>query len=181
MISTHRTCYQSPVFFIHLTRLSWWQPDSSADTLKINGTHISGKTPNNQEEDEKLHASHNGVPNPILNDMGQHGAASATESMSFSFSGITNALEGSDDDDEIQSVISDSCVSVGKYHVKESLASILQSIFDKYGDIAASCQLESMSLRSYYLECVCTVVKELQSSSVIHLTKPKNQRTVSYS
>lgn len=105
--------------------------------------------------------------------MGQHGAASATESMSFSFSGITNALEGSDDDDEIQSVISDSCVSVGKYHVKERLASILQSIFDKYGDIAASCQLESMSLRSYYLECVCTVVKELQSSSVIHLTKPK--------
>lgn len=105
--------------------------------------------------------------------MGEHGGgASATESMSFTFTGITNPLEGSDDE-EIQSVISDSCVSVGRYHIKETLASILQSIFDKYGDIAASCQLESLSLRSYYLECVCTVVKELQSSSAIHLTKPK--------
>ncbi|XP_062177453.1 uncharacterized protein LOC133882327 [Alnus glutinosa] len=173
-------------------------PDSSTDTPKRNGNHISGETPNNQKEDEKLHASHNGVrkpilddkgehgaaseklrashngtvPNPVLDDMREHGAASATETMSFSFSGIATALEGSDEE-EIQSVVSDSCVSVGRYHVKESSASILQSIFDKYGDITASCQLESLSVRSYYLECVCSVVKELQSSSVIHLTKPK--------
>lgn len=186
------------LFCIHLTPLSWWQPDSYTDTPKKNGNDISGKTPNNQEEDEKLHASHNGVrnpilddkgehgaaseklhashngtvPNPVLDDMGEHGAASATDSMSFSFSGIANALEGSDEE-EIQSVVSDSCVSVGRYHVKESSASILRSIFDKYGDIAASCQLESLSVRSYYLECVCSVVKELQSSLVIHLTKPK--------
>ncbi|KAE8008778.1 hypothetical protein FH972_005255 [Carpinus fangiana] len=147
-------------------------PDNSTDTPNINGSLVSGETPNNRVEDEKLHASQNGVPKPLLDDMGEHGAASATEPMSFTFTGITNSLEGSDDE-EIQSVISDSCVSVGRYHVKESLASILQSIFDKYGDIAASCQLESLSLRSYYLECVCTVVKELQSSSAIHLTKPK--------
>ncbi|XP_059434916.1 uncharacterized protein LOC132168181 isoform X1 [Corylus avellana] len=148
-------------------------PDNSRDTPKINGGLFYGETTNSRVEDEKLHASQNGVPKPLLDDMGEHGGgASATESMNFTFTGITNPLEGSDDE-EIQSVISDSCVSVGRYHVKESLASILQSIFDKYGDIAASCQLESLSLRSYYLECVCTVVKELQSSSAIHLTKPK--------
>jgi hypothetical protein len=103
--------------------------------------------------------------------LGEHAAASAL-SISFSFSGIADAIEGSDDE-EIQSSFSDSCVSVGKYHVKESLASILQSIFDKFGDIAASCQLESNAIRSYYLECVCFVVKELQSTSVTQLTKSK--------
>lgn len=146
-------------------------PENSKDTPKRNGTHISGETPNKQEGDKELHAE-NGVPSPILDDMGVDGPDSATESVNFSFSGIANALEGSDEE-EVRSVFSDSCVSVGKYHVKESSASILQSIFNKYGDIAASCQLESLSLRSYYLDCVCSVVKELQSSSVIHLTKPK--------
>ncbi|KAF5448996.1 hypothetical protein F2P56_029486 [Juglans regia] len=139
-------------------------PSHPIDTPKENSTSIFGKTTNNRKVDEK--------PNAIVDDMVDHGAGSAAGSMTFSFFGIPNASEGSDEE-EIQSVISDSCVSVGRYHVKESLASILQSIFDKYGDIAASCQLESISLRSYYLECVCTVVKELQSSSIIHLTKAK--------
>ncbi|KAM3695638.1 hypothetical protein ACB098_07G148500 [Castanea mollissima] len=129
-----------------------------------------------EDDDEKLHAPPYSVPNPIISNMGERGAASATGSasgsISFSFSGIADALEGSDDE-EAHSVISDSCVSVGKYHVKESLASILQSIFDKYGDIAASCHLESNAIRSYYLECVCTVVKELQSISAMQLTKSK--------
>mgnify|MGYP000971921801 CR=1 FL=1 len=129
-----------------------------------------------EDDDEKLHAPSYSVPNPIISNVGECGAASATGpaslSVSFSFSGIADALEGSDDE-EAHSVISDSCVSVGKYHVKESLASILQSIFDKYGDIAASCHLESNAIRSNYLECVCFVVKELQSTSVMQLTKSK--------
>jgi len=49
--------------------------------------------------------------------------------------------------------------------VKESFGSILQTILDKYGDIGASCDLESVVMRSYYMECVCFVVQELQSSS----------------
>ncbi|KAG6711953.1 hypothetical protein I3842_05G081500 [Carya illinoinensis] len=142
------------------------------DTPKENSTSIFGKTPNNREVDEKPKASLPSFSNPIVDDKVEHGAGSAAGSMTFSFFGIPNGSEGSDEE-EIQSVVSDSCVSVGRYHVKESLASILQSIFDKYGDIAANCQLESTSLRSYYLECVCTVVKELQSSSIIHLTKAK--------
>lgn len=127
--------------------------------------------------DKKPNASLPGFSKPIVNGMVENGAGSAAGSLTFSFFGIPNASESSDEEEvheeEVQSVISDCCVSVGRYHVKESLASILQSIFDKYGDIAANCQLESISLRSYYLECVCTVVKELQSSSIIHLTKAK--------
>lgn len=70
-------------------------------------------------------------------------------------------------------MVSESRVPVGKYHVKESFASILESILDKYGDIGASCHLESLVLRSYYIECVCFVVQELQSDSIMHLTKSK--------
>lgn len=95
-----------------------------------------------------------------------------TESRSFTFTDIANALEDSDEEDA-QSVISDSSVTVGKYRVKERIASILQSIFDKYGDIAASCKLESISMRSYNLECVCFVVQELQSTPIKQLTKSK--------
>lgn len=78
-----------------------------------------------------------------------------------------------DSDEDTESVISDSSVSVGKYRVKERLSSILQLIFDKYGDIAASCKLESMAMRSYYLECVCFVVQELQRTTIKQLTKSK--------
>ncbi|KAM7256602.1 hypothetical protein ACFE04_012343 [Oxalis oulophora] len=96
------------------------------------------------------------------------------KSMNFSFSGIgqTSASVESDDD-EIQSVISDSCVPVGKYHVRPSAASILQSIIDKHGDIAVNCHLQSVSMRAYYLECLCSVVQELQSTPMTQLTKGK--------
>ncbi|XP_022763040.1 uncharacterized protein LOC111308739 isoform X1 [Durio zibethinus] len=102
----------------------------------------------------------------------EHGREDPTSS-NFSFSGIGRALEESDEEEEVESVISDSCVSVGKYHVKASISSILQSIFDKYGDIAANCQLESASMRAYYLECLCAVVQELHSTSFKQLTKAK--------
>ncbi|KAL4616250.1 hypothetical protein ACB092_07G185200 [Castanea dentata] len=167
------------------TLISKETPKAEEDDEKIHALPYSVPNPiisnvgdedEDEDDDEKLHAPPYSVPNPIISNMGERGAASATGSasgsISFSFSGIADALEGSDDE-EAHSVISDSCVSVGKYHVKESLASILQSIFDKYGDIAASCHLESNAIRSYYLECVCTVVKELQSISAMQLTKSK--------
>ncbi|XP_075674081.1 uncharacterized protein LOC142643366 isoform X4 [Castanea sativa] len=167
------------------TLISKETPKAEDDDEKIHALPYSVPNPiisnvgdedEDEDDDEKLHAPPYSVPNPIISNMGERGAASATGSasgsISFSFSGIADALEGSDDE-EAHSVISDSCVSVGKYHVKESLASILQSIFDKYGDIAASCHLESNAIRSYYLECVCTVVKELQSISAMQLTKSK--------
>ncbi|XP_057436677.1 uncharacterized protein LOC130729069 isoform X2 [Lotus japonicus] len=95
-------------------------------------------------------------------------------SIDFSFSGIIpQGNEDNDDKGDTESVVSESRVPVGKYHVKESFASILESILDKYGDIGASCHLESLVLRSYYIECVCFVVQELQSDSIMHLTKSK--------
>ncbi|KAL5066539.1 hypothetical protein RYX36_028276 [Vicia faba] len=75
-------------------------------------------------------------------------------------------------DGETDSVISESRIQIGKYNVKESFGSILQTILDKYGDIGASCDLESVVMRSYYMECVCFVVQELQSCSD-SLTKSK--------
>ncbi|KAK7277413.1 hypothetical protein RIF29_18565 [Crotalaria pallida] len=78
-----------------------------------------------------------------------------------------------DDEGDTMSVISETRVSVGKYHVKESFAPILESILDKYGDIGATCHLESLVIRSYYIECVCFVVQELQSDSIMLLSDSK--------
>ncbi|KAE8668326.1 Phospholipase-like protein family, putative isoform 2 [Hibiscus syriacus] len=94
-------------------------------------------------------------------------------SSAFSFLGIGQAQDDSDNEGEVESVISDSCVSVGKYHVKASISKVLQSIFDKHGDIAVNCHLESASMRAYYLECLCAVVQELHSTPFKQLTKAK--------
>ncbi|KAL0536036.1 hypothetical protein IC582_024968 [Cucumis melo] len=80
---------------------------------------------------------------------------------SFPFPTMAPNHKGSDEND-IKSVSSEPYVPVGKYYVKASLAPILQSVFNKHGDIAASCKLESISIRSYYLECVCYIIHELQ-------------------
>lgn len=104
--------------------------------------------------------------------VGEGATDSPSENRSFSFSGTPHVFEESDEDD-VLSVNSDASVSVGKYRVKGSLSSILQSIFDKYGDVAASCKLESNVIRSYYLECVCYVVQELKRTSDKQMTKSK--------
>ncbi|GKV23994.1 hypothetical protein SLEP1_g33656 [Rubroshorea leprosula] len=124
-------------------------------------------TPTRVKEAEKIQASSQAGPDQNVED-----GRDATNSSTFSFSGILRAPEGSDEE-EVQSVISDSCVSVGKYLVRSSVSSTLQSILNKYGDIAANCQLESASIRAYYLECLCSVVQELRSTSFQQLTKAK--------
>ncbi|XP_010515965.1 PREDICTED: uncharacterized protein LOC104791707 isoform X1 [Camelina sativa] len=90
-----------------------------------------------------------------------------------------------DDDDEedgveldLISVMSDSCVSVGKYRVNSGVSTILRSILDKRGDIAANCRLESASMRSRYLECLCTLMQELRSTPVGQLTELKVKEMV---
>ncbi|KAJ0076563.1 hypothetical protein Patl1_35435 [Pistacia atlantica] len=123
------------------------------------------ESPAKHEKDEKHKAS------PKAEDTGEEIARSPVGSRNFSFLGVNDVEEDSDDDAE--SVISDSCVSVGKYQVKASVSSILQTILDKYGDIAANCQLKSNSMRAYYLECLCAVVQELQATSFMQITKAK--------
>ncbi|KAJ6765885.1 hypothetical protein OIU79_021961 [Salix purpurea] len=124
------------------------------------------------QQNGKLHGSPKAAPYPSANHEGKATDDPTTEYLDLSFSGMSRASEESDEE-EAHSVISDSCVSVGKYHVRENFASILELILDKYGDIAAGSRLESASMRAYYLECLCTVVQELQCTPFKQLTKSK--------
>ncbi|CAA7016585.1 unnamed protein product [Microthlaspi erraticum] len=88
-----------------------------------------------------------------------------------------------DDDDEnknedgveldLESVMSDTFVSVGNYRVRSASSTILSAIMEKHGDIAQNCKLESDSMRSRYLECLCSLMQELRSTPVGQLTKVK--------
>ncbi|KAK7390817.1 hypothetical protein VNO78_18912 [Psophocarpus tetragonolobus] len=127
----------------------------------------------------KVQSKHNGdknaspkvVPITSADDMG--GLTKPNDgSLKFCFAGDFHDNDDSDGE-ETESVVSESRVPVGKYHVKESFAPILRSIFEKYGDIGASCHLESVVMRSYYVECVCFVIQELQSTPIMQLTKSK--------
>ncbi|CAH8281586.1 unnamed protein product [Eruca vesicaria subsp. sativa] len=64
-------------------------------------------------------------------------------------------------------------VSVREYKVKDSLSSTLQSIFDKYGDIASESKLQSLSTRTYHLEMLAEVVAELQSTPLRRLSESR--------
>ncbi|KAB2636241.1 hypothetical protein D8674_026775 [Pyrus ussuriensis x Pyrus communis] len=140
-------------------------------------TYVASEPPSNGEDKENINHSPGVDSNHTVSNVGEGSTGSAFDSR-FSFSGTVHAFEDSDDDDT-RSVISDASVSVGKYRVKGSFSSILQSIMEKYGDIAASCQLESVAMRSYYLECVCYIVQELKRTPIKELTKPKVKQMLS--
>lgn len=74
---------------------------------------------------------------------------------------------------DLESVMSDTFVSVGKYRVRSGSSPILTGIIEKHGDIAQDCKLESDSMRSRYLECLCSLMQELRSTPVGQLTKLK--------
>lgn len=139
-----------------------WQPAYTKDLPKDGAKPLASPKHTNQEEERN--GSHKVFPITYADDTG----------------GLTTSNHGSmdfsnedSDEEEIASVVSESRVSVGRYNVKESYASILQAIFEKYGDIGASCHLESVAMRSYYMECVCFVVQELQSTLAMELTNSK--------
>lgn len=141
--------------------MSLWQPAYHKDLP--NGCAEHPGSPKHKNQEVEKNGSPKVFPVTYADDTGGLGASN--ESMDYS-------NEDSDEDD-IGSVVSESRVSIGRYHVKESFAPILRSIFDKYGDIGQSCHLESVAMRSYYMECVCYVVQELQASSAMELTKSK--------
>ncbi|KAI3737518.1 hypothetical protein L2E82_27522 [Cichorium intybus] len=60
---------------------------------------------------------------------------------------------------------SESCIiCVQGYKVKNSIASIIEAIFMKHGDIAAECVFKTDCVRASFLELVCEVVRQLQTS-----------------
>ncbi|KAG2323211.1 hypothetical protein Bca4012_058718 [Brassica carinata] len=116
----------------------------------------------------------------------EHNGKNDTASEISEFNAVSppRSYVNDDDDDEnnddeegveldLQSVMSDTCVSVGKYRVSSGVSTILQSIIDKHGDIAENCRLESASMRSRYLECLCALMQELGSTPVAQLTELK--------
>ncbi|GJR29890.1 phospholipase-like protein [Tanacetum coccineum] len=52
------------------------------------------------------------------------------------------------------------------YSVKQSIAPILEAIFNKHGDILADCSFQVASVRTCFLEVICEVVKRIESSDV---------------
>ncbi|KAF5727806.1 hypothetical protein HS088_TW22G01503 [Tripterygium wilfordii] len=139
-----------------LSYFTFFLPPDHSDPSNGSVTFHATATPTTQEKDAK--------------DMRDHTSDQNARSLKFTFSGISRASEDSDEE-EVQPEISH--VLVGKYHVKESCASILNSIFDKHGDIVANCHLESATMRAYYLESVCSVVQELRFASYIQIPKSK--------
>lgn len=148
-------------------------PDYSEDAPKKSPVRIPPPMTNNKNGSENHETFFDGrTPNGNNGNNGKERSRKQSSESSFSLSGFEQTQVDSDEG-EIESVNSELCVPVGKYHVKSSFSSILTSIFEKYGDIAATCKLESVSMRSYYLECVCYVIQELQSTEFHQLTKSK--------
>lgn len=149
-------------------------PDRAKDPPTESLEYAAISTPSKEIEEENFDGSltHKIVPSTVIDDPAEGAPHSNRGSMSSSISDVGHSFEDSDEEDA-QSVMSETRVPVGKYHVKSSVSSILQAILEKYGDIAENCVLESISMRSYYLESVCFIVQELQSTSFMHLTKSK--------
>lgn len=98
------------------------------------------------------------------------------ESQSFSLSEISRMkgiIKKNETRDEIQSILSESYVSVGDYKVRASVSATLQLILDKHGDIASASKLHSLATRSYYLDMIASVVFELQTTPLKHLKETR--------
>lgn len=141
------------------------------DQAKDDDDKFSNNHTETSEEDEKNN-SDEVDPSTYVNDTDEGFTTSAGKLLDFSFSGIS-MIDDHDNGEDTVSVVSEARVPIGKYSVRETFAPILRSIFQKYGDIGASCHLESVVMRSYYIECVCFIVQDLHSSSIMQLTKCK--------
>ncbi|KAF7841254.1 plant phospholipase-like protein [Senna tora] len=144
------------------------------ELVKDDVEHFANNSTEINQEDEKYASDKVDESNYVDHDTGEEGlTTSAGKLLNFSFSGISITNDNEDSDIETASLASEPRVPIGGYNVRESFAPILRSIFEKYGDIGASCHLESIVMRSYYIECVCFVVQELQSTSIMQFTKSK--------
>ncbi|KAG5074713.1 hypothetical protein JHK84_055944 [Glycine max] len=151
------------------------EESKSNEIIPVSGEiHVQDVMPTNHKVQSKHNGDKNASPKVVpITSVDDTGCLTKPDggSMNFCLSGLHDNEDS--DGGETESVVSESRVPVGKYHVKESFAPILRSIFEKYGDIGASCHLESVVMRSYYVECVCFVVQELQSTPIMQLAKSK--------
>ncbi|XP_028765699.1 uncharacterized protein LOC114723654 [Neltuma alba] len=145
-----------------------YQKDQAKDGVEQFGNN---HTQTNQEDERK--ALDKVVPCAYADDTGERLSASAGRLLDFSFSGVSLTNGDEDSEGETESVASEPRLPVGGYRVRESYAPILRSILNKYEDIGESVQLESAVMRTYYMECVCFVVRELQTTSITEFTKSK--------
>ncbi|KAL0711678.1 hypothetical protein Bca4012_018656 [Brassica carinata] len=98
------------------------------------------------------------------------------ESQSFGLSEISRMkaiVVKKNETREMQSVQSESIVSVGDYKVRGNVSATLEQILDKHGDIASGSKLHSLATRSYYLDMLASVVFELQTSPLKHLKESR--------
>ncbi|KAD4585536.1 hypothetical protein E3N88_23137 [Mikania micrantha] len=58
-------------------------------------------------------------------------------------------------------------ICVQGYKVKKSVAPTLESIFKKHGDIAAECVFKPASMRSSFLQIVCEVESQIQTTDYL--------------
>lgn len=78
------------------------------------------------------------------------------------------AADCGDCDDDAKEVSSKSLVT--HYKIKPELATILEEILEKYGDIATNCVKRSKISRSCLLENVCEIVLKLKEGQLMHLS-----------
>ncbi|CAA7021966.1 unnamed protein product [Microthlaspi erraticum] len=166
-------------------------PSSSSDEISINlnGQHDSSFNYKPEKHSQMVPLSPNHMadrsktvsPRPREFEHNGKNETAASEISVVNVASPPRSYVNDDDEDDdengveldLQSVMSESCVSVGKYRVNSCVSTILRSVIDKHGDIAANCKLESASMRSRYLECLCALMQELGSTPVGQLTELK--------
>ncbi|CAN8327686.1 unnamed protein product [Cochlearia groenlandica] len=137
---------------------------------KVDQSKVVSPIPRNQENNGKIQEGGETTLYSFLSSSRSHEKESIDDYNDYD-DGYNNNEIGVELD--LESVMSDTFVSVGKYRVRSGLSTILSGIIEKHGDIAQDCKLESDSMRSRYVECLCLLMQELRSTPVGHLTKLK--------
>ncbi|XP_076950422.1 uncharacterized protein LOC143623384 [Bidens hawaiensis] len=75
------------------------------------------------------------------------------------------------DSPEKHSFFQSGIVYVRGYKVKQSIATILEAISKKHGDIAANCVFKASSTRTHFLEVVCEIVQRIQTNGMTEMVK----------
>lgn len=148
------------------------------DELPIDGLIESGSMENDWHDDDDEKLKDNKSP-LVSSDCNNDKKAGAVDSVSASTDSSATVIDFSfeamsEDEFPEHPIICDSRVQVrDDYYVKRSVSSTLRSILNKHGDIAQNCILSSVVMRSYYLECLCLIIRELRSTSIDKMSKSK--------